>query len=167
MGKLGSAAVPRRIDIAEEVFEADSSYDWHYRGEQLRQARAIYILQGIVRHQERASIQKQTSRSRAPADQANRVRSVSVLGARLREIRSASLDVNESRLLRQPGRNRLKPSTTFVRFPTPRDLEGGLCLFEQRTKPLRHEIFVEENDVVVGGVPLSPDEPRLGRDVRP
>ena len=159
--QLGAAAVPVRIDVAEVVLEADAGDDGHDRRHDAREDRPVVVARRIVGHEKRPSVEKQPARPRPPADDAERVRRVTVLGPRLRQIVGTPLDVRERRERRIPARHARRTGGT-VRAP--RDAASS----RSPPRPARTaagnaggiEIVVEERDRVVAGVALGSDEPR-------
>ena len=114
--QLGAAAVSGRIDVAEVVLEADAGDDGHDGRHDAREDRAIVVARRIVRDQKRAPIEEQPARPRPPADDAERVGGMAVLGPRLRQIGGASLHVGQRRQRRIPARDAHRTGGT-VRAP--------------------------------------------------
>ena len=80
--------------------------------------------------------------------------------SRLCEIVGASLNVRQCRGRRIPPRNAVEPATAFVRLATPGRFNRVQRSRKQRLRRRRHEILVEEHDLVVACISLRPHELR-------
>ncbi len=167
VGQLGAAAVSGRVDVAEVVLEADSGHDGHHGRHNARQDCAIVVPAWIIGDQECAPIEEQPPRSGAPADDAERIRGMAVLGPRLRQIGGTSLHVRQRRQRRIPQRRRVEPPASFVRLAPPRRLDRLTRPLEHRVAARGDQILVEEGDRVVAAVALGADEPGRRLDAQP
>jgi hypothetical protein len=70
-------------------------------------------------NEKRAAVEEQAACADPPADDAERIGGMAVLGARLRQISGASLDVGQRRQRRIPARDRVETTAPFVRLPPP------------------------------------------------
>src|SRR5579872_3739516 len=71
-----AAPVAVVVDEREVVFQTDTSADGNYGGQQSRKLLVVGILDGVIRSQERATIQEQSACQAAPSDNADRIGAV-------------------------------------------------------------------------------------------
>src|SRR5262249_19021773 len=152
--------------VAEVVLETDARDDWYDRRQHPGENPAV-VARRIVRNEKCASIEEKPACARPAANDAERVRSMAILGPRLRQIGGASFDVRQGRRRRIPGRHGIKAATTLMCLASPCDVDCGLCLLEQWLTIRWNEIPVKDRDIVVAGVALRPDKPGRGIDHEP
>ena len=165
VGQLRAAAEALVVDGREVILEADAGAHRTDRGENPLEHHIRRVGRRVVADEEGAAVEVQAAREGPPAHDADGVRAVAVLRARLRQVRRARLDVAERGVGIERERRVVEAPAALERVLAAGQFERGVGVLEARHERRRQRIEVVVAHAVIGRVVQRADEPCVGRDV--